>query len=675
MSSTRLDQDIATVHSFGKKLERPLGRLGIVTVRDLLMYTPVGYDDLRQVVSIDAIRSGQRVVVRGRVESIANRKTFRRRMMITEAIIADTTGSVRCVWFQQPYIAHAFRDGAVVLLVGDVAQDQYGLHLVSPIIERDTDENIHAGRIVPVYRLTYGISQKQLRFLVHAVLPAVRTLEERLSPSVRARARVCGIRVAMRAIHFPKHDAERIAAERRLACDELVDHFLRVHASRAELATAPVASIRANARTRDDFIAQLPFLPTEAQRRVIDEVLGDLGLNSHPDRPMQRLVNGDVGSGKTVIAGCAAACMALAGGQVAYLVPTEVLAAQQEKTLSRWLAPLGVRCALWTRTLQRFDGHDVCARDVATAVKSGDAQVVVGTHALVGKAAQFSKLALAIVDEQHRFGVAQRAALRGKGSEVLPHLLSMTATPIPRTLALALLGDLQVSNLDERPAARSPVHTEVITSEQRLRMTRAVKNEVASGRQVFIVCPKIDVEESGETAAVIEAFERAQRAFPGFRIGLLHGRLPAKEQRALIEAFGDRQLDILVSTTVIEVGVDQPNATIMIIEDAERFGLAQLHQLRGRVGRGDWPGTCYLTTKSGAPTARQRLTRVASCTDGFALAEIDLKERGPGAVFGTVQSGWPEFRYAKFDTELMATARDLVESGAVQSQVEAAHLE
>jgi ATP-dependent DNA helicase RecG len=629
-------------------------------------------------------------------------------MLLTEALIRDGTGSLRCVWFQQPYLAYAFRQGTAVLIAGTLNADTYGPNLQNPIIERDQPEALHAGRIVPVYALTSGISQKQLRIFVHAALPATAALSETLPEDVRRTERLIGIVEAVRELHFPSTPNTLARARERFAFEELFLYFQRIRASRDELDRAEAPKIPIDASVVQEFIAALPFALTKAQERAVQEVLGDMAGSTPPlppplkegekvevrmVRPMQRLLNGDVGSGKTVVAAIAAAVVARAGFQTAYLAPTEVLAQQQAFVFERWLRPLGIRIALWTRTSQQLDGCPVPLRELTSAVRDGTVSVVIGTHAILAPRVRFHHLGLSIVDEQHRFGVEQRAALRAKAasakpqatSPLLPHLLSMTATPIPRTFNLALLGDLDVSVLDELPRGRSPVQTSVIAPSDRIAMTRAIRAEIEAGHQVFVVCPKIDVrtpsndgsEIVNEVAAVTEAFERAQRAFPGVPIGLLHGRLKRDVQAAVMDEFTAGRFPLLVSTTVIEVGVDCSNATVMVVEDAERFGLAQLHQLRGRVGRGAAPGACYLTTRSEDPGAIARLHRVAVCTDGFRLAELDLAERGPGAIIGTVQSGWPALRYATLAVPFVQRVQRAVARTGVPTTdaVRAAHLE
>lgn len=655
-----IDQPITTVHPYAKRLAAPLKRLGIATVRDLLQYTPTRHEDLREVIAIREVRTGQRAVFRGRIITIANRRSFRRRMLLTEALVSDTSGTIRCVWFQQPYLAHAFRSGDAVIIAGVVESDTYGLHVASPVIERDQPETLHAGRLVPIYPLTYGISQKQLRLLINAALPATRELSETLPEEIYHFERLLPIGEAIRQIHFPS-DADTLERARtRLAFEEIFTYFLRVRASRADLETAQAPRIPSDDAV--EFIASLPFSLTNAQRRAVSEIQRDLARQ----RPMQRLLNGDVGSGKTVVAAIAALAAARSGFQTAYLAPTEVLAVQQAQKFSEWLIPLGVHVALWTRTSRTIDGAPATPNAMRAAVRGGSAAVVIGTHAILSPNVRFHALGLAIIDEQHRFGVEQRAALRTKAasqqpqaaSRLMPHLLSMTATPIPRTLNLSLFGDLDVSVLDELPPGRRPARTVVIGPADRLTMTREIRGEIDRGHQVFVVCPQIDAEEGASvTAAVAEACERAHRAFPGVVIGELHGKMRKDAQAAVMGEFAAGRLAVLVATTVIEVGVDQPNATVMVIEDAERFGLAQLHQLRGRVGRGGARGTCFFTTRSEDPSTLARLRRVAACTDGFRIAEMDLKERGPGAVIGTAQSGWPAFRYAVADPALYQRAQ------------------
>jgi ATP-dependent DNA helicase RecG len=685
MPDCSLDDAVGDVHPFGKKLARPLARLGILCVRDLVTHAPTRYDDLRTMTTVRSLSEGADAVIRGKVITIANRRTRKRSMMMTEALVEDATGTMRCVWFRQPFLVHAFPIGTSVLVAGRVTNGAYGIHLAGPVIERDAGANLHAGRLVPVYPLTYGMTQKQLRFLIHAALGALGTIPDPLEQAILVREKLCPLDQAIRDLHFPSELDDVEVARERLAFDEVLQHCARVRAARAERTRARAVRITDTKAAMEEFESLIPFTLTRAQQSACADIRNDLSGASAPLGPgegestvpaMHRLLNGDVGSGKTAVAAAAAVRVVRAGHQVAYLAPTEVLARQHATTFHRWLAPLGISVALWTRTSRVLDGEDVPLRKLREATADGTVGVVIGTHAILSSSVQFQSLAIAMVDEQHRFGVNQRAALCGKAGECVPHFLSMTATPIPRTLHLAFLGDLDVSVLDELPPGRTPTTTHVIGVEERLEMSRAIRAAVAQGRQVFIVCSKIeDTEGDAERAAVDEAFLRAERAFPSARIRALHGRQSVKEKQGTMEAFGRGEVDILVSTTVVEVGVDQPNATIMVVEDAERFGLAQLHQLRGRVGRGDAPGVCYLATRSTNPRSRVRLKRVAGTTDGFALAEFDLAERGPGALVGKVQSGWPELRFATMDAKLIARAQRVADETNIEEHVPAVHLE
>ncbi|MBI2483109.1 ATP-dependent DNA helicase RecG [Candidatus Uhrbacteria bacterium] len=678
-------QPIAEFHRIAKALARPLARLGIATVGDLLRYFPVRHEDLQTVTTIAALTEGQRSVIRGRVLTIANRRTARRHLMVTEAMITDASGAIRCVWFQQPYLAHAFAVGMEVLVAGVPEMANHGMQISHPLIERDVSGALHAGRIVPIYPLTAGISQKQVRLLVHAALPAVREFVDPLPRELRAAEGLLEYAAAVRAMHFPPHWEVLRDARERLACEEALVYCLRVRASREERTQARAPYIAIDPAVTAACRAALPFVLTNAQERVLGEVLQDCAggtdaMHSAPTegvRPMQRLVNGDVGSGKTVIAAIAMAQVARAGLQSAYLAPTEILATQQAATMLRWLQPLGIRVALWTRTTRWIDGQSVPPRTIARELASGDVGVIVGTHAILAERVTFARLALAVIDEQHRFGVEQRATLRAKATGGMPHLLSMTATPIPRTLTLTLLGDLDVSLLDERPPHRVPVRTVVIAPADRAQMSVEVRAELALGHQVYIVCPSIAQGEESDTAAVVEAVDRARRAFPEATVDVLHGKMSATEKRSVMQSFADCVVQVLVATTVVEVGVDQPNATVIIIEDAERFGLAQLHQLRGRVGRGSAASMCYLTTRHRNPEVRARLDRIAACADGFTVAEFDLEERGPGAVVGTTQSGWPAFRFAAIGAATFACAQRIARElpHTVCAQYRAAHLE
>ncbi len=654
----RLTAPIRTLHGVGPSTATKLERLGIRNVLGLISMFPLRHDDLRQTTPIASLTIGATAVVRARVQLLHARRGFRRRIHVTEGIIADRSGSLRVVWFNQPYLTKTLQVGDEALFVGKLASTSFGQQLQTPLVERlRGDRRLMAGRIVPIYRATAGLTQRQLRILVAAALPAADRLREWLPEDIGRTERLIPLRRAIQDIHFPSNPTALAAAERRLKFGELLTFSLSQlqtdHARHGHQAPSiPVDAARTAA-----FVRTLPFTLTRGQRTAAWAILNDLSSST----PMHRLLEGDVGSGKTVVAAIAFHALAAHGYQGALLAPTDILARQHYATLTR-LFGRSMRLALLTRTQQRWNQTTTATkRSLLGALRTGQLDVVVGTHAILHRSVTFPRLALVVVDEQHRFGVEQRHALQLKGVESFPHLLTMTATPIPRTLALTLFGDLRLSQLRELPPGRVPVETEAVDSAEEEHVVAAIHQAAQRGEQTFVVCPFIEEsDELGVTAATSE-FERLGRGpLAGLRLGLLHGRLSRPDQQRVLDEFAGARLDVIVTTPVVEVGVDVPNATIMVIEGAERFGLAQLHQLRGRVGRSRKPSRCFLVTDSINPEVRDRLAFVARTNDGFALAEEDLRRRGPGDLYGLRQSGLPEFKLATLaDLTLMRQARDV----------------
>jgi ATP-dependent DNA helicase RecG len=626
-----LSAPVSALGPLGARSARQLKGIGIATAGDLLRHFPFRYEDYSRLAGLDGASDGP-VTVRVRVDMIRNRKSPKRQMMLTEAVISDGNGTAKAVWFRQPFIIKTIGPGDRVLLSGKLEMTPWGLEMINPSYEKEAGPGIHTARLVPIYPSTGTVTVKQLRTLLSAALPAADGLEETLDERLLSDHGLPGIREAVRMIHFPDDFAQAEAADRRFRFEELLMFQLRgAWARRASaLKKAPVVPFE-EASTRA-FVASLPFALTGDQKRVIWKILQDLGSG----RPMQRLVEGDVGSGKTVVAATAMHACALVGYRSLLLAPTEILAEQHHATLNRLLAGTPFRAAL--RTASRKDDAD-------------DAAIVVGTHALLTKGFAPRHVALVIVDEQHRFGVGQRQTLlstlpRTAEGEI-PHFLSMTATPIPRSLALALYGDVDFSALREMPAGRRPVETVLAADRDRPAMLAHVRREASEGRKTFVVCPLIEPSDKLGVKSVEEEVARLRGELPDLEIGLLHGKMKAEAKREIMGRFAGGDLHALVSTTVIEVGVDVPKATVMIIEGAERFGLAQLHQLRGRVGRSSLPSRCYLAPASASPPAMERLQSFVSAKDCFELSELDLRFRGPGSLFGEEQSGFAELK--RFD--------------------------
>lgn len=654
-----LDTPASQLTRYGKTAAARLKDLGLRTAGDLLRYYPLRHDDLRTVVAIRTVQAGERVTLRGKIELIRTRRSFRRGLAITEALLRDRSGALGLTWFNQPYVGKILTPGDEVVVAGRAEEGPYPLHLSNPTYEKLAGGDLtHVGRLVPVYAATHDVSQKQLRALLRLVLPLAPHLPDPLPNELRRAHRLIPLEAALRGIHFPRTDHELALARRRLAFEELFLLLLQLANARALVQTAPAPVIPFNLATVRAFVDGLPFRLTDDQRRAAWEILKDL----ERPQPMQRLLEGDVGSGKTVVAAVAMVNAAAAGFQSCLMAPTEVLAAQHAATLHPVLEPLGVTVGLLTGSSASQAGRATTRRRLLTAVARGEVPVLVGTHALLTPDVRFHRLGLAVVDEQHRFGVTQRQRLRSAASASdgsLPHLLSLTATPIPRTLALTIYGDLDLSFLKQRPGNRPPVATERLAPTGRDRAYAAIRAVVAEGHQAFILCPLVEESDRLGVRAATEEHQRLTTSvFADLRVGLLHGRLPGKKKIAVLEQFRSGAVDILVATPVVEVGVDVPNATLMLIEGAERFGLSQLHQLRGRVGRGRHPGRCFLLAETDTLRVRQRLDALVASHDGFALAELDLSLRGPGELAGISQSGFFDLRLAALnDVDLIKEVR------------------
>ncbi len=655
---------------------RSLERLGLVTLADVLAHHPFRYEDYSRTLPLSAVVPGEEATVRVRLEQIRNRRSFGGpRRLMTEAVVADGSGKAKVLWFGQHFLVKTHKPGSDVFLAGKARRTAYGLQFLSPTIEAVRAEQTHTGRIVPVYPTAGTLSVKHLRLAAKAALPAAAALTEWLPDAVRSRFSLPDIASATRAVHFPSDQRTLDAALERFAVEDMFLRVLVSERARRDLTSASAPPVPFPEADIKAFVAGLPFPLTDGQRRAAWEAIQDLGR----PRPMNRLVNGDVGSGKTAVAAIAARAVAAAGAQAAVLVPTEVLAEQHLRTLASMFAGTDVVLALLAAGSQRLmrRGEDlplpgsarVRQEAVRDAVRSGTASLVVGTHALIEGDVAFADLRLAVVDEQHRFGVRQRQALRKKRADgALPHLLSLTATPIPRTLTLSLFGDLDVSVLAARPAGRGPVATRLLLGETAA-ADAALAACVAQGHQAFVVCPSIAGRADAAAEAAIDEHRRLVGALPEARVLLLHGKMKSVEKRTVMRAMAAGEGDVLVATTVIEVGIDLPRAALIVVRSADRFGLAQLHQLRGRVGRGSAPGTCLLLTDNETPAAAARLQALVDSSDGFALAETDLALRGPGELWGTAQSGmqgvWsPALLDARRIAALQESCRELLDIDA-----------
>ncbi|MFN8533649.1 MAG: ATP-dependent DNA helicase RecG [Dehalococcoidia bacterium] len=650
-----LDTPLSRVKGFDRRTLPQFQRLGVETIRDALLFFPTRHLDRRNLIPLRDLSPGAETTVQVTVWDVSERSIGPRRKMI-EAAVADETGMMRATWFNQPWVKRTLVPGSVWLLSGRV--EAYRGRLSMTVAEHeplDGAELTHTGRLVPIYPLTEGIAQRTVRRLIKGVVDSSATLlPDPLPDEVRNRVGLGELVPAVQALHYPQSAEQLAAARRRLAFDELF--VMQLGLQRAKLEWRQAGHAEPIAVTDVDRVAwqsRLPFSLTGAQQRALDEIFTDLAK----DRPMARLLQGDVGSGKTVIAALSLAAAVAVGGQGAILAPTEILANQHLTTLGRLLASIlpETRVELLTGAVQGKK-----RRQILDEVAAGEINVLVGTHAVIQDQVEFRRLMVGVVDEQHRFGVAQRAALRHKGvnGNRNPHMLVMTATPIPRTLALTLYGDLDLSILDERPPGRQEIRTRFVGPDNRDRAYQFVREQVRLGQQAYVICPLVEESDKIEAKAATAEFERLRQVFPDLRLGLLHGRLKPKEKDEVMIAFRDGAVDVLVSTAVVEVGIDVPNATMMLIEGAERFGLSQLHQFRGRVGRGSEQSHCLLLSDVASGEGSERLKIVERTSDGFALAEEDLRLRGPGEFFGMRQSGLPELRVAQLsDVALLEQAR------------------
>ncbi|MEI6529532.1 MAG: ATP-dependent DNA helicase RecG [Candidatus Falkowbacteria bacterium] len=642
-----LKSKIEELHRVGAATSKILGRLELYTVQDLLFYFPFRYDDFSKSLPIADLTINTNVNIIGTVELIQNKRSARRKMYLTEALLSDETDTIKIIWFNQPFLTRSLKVGDRISVAGRVSESHGQLTIISPQYERiNSDDLIHTKGLVPNYHLTSAISQKQIRSLIKQVISLATSVPDWLPSEIRKRLSLLDLSEALNKIHFPKNLNEAFAAQKRLGFTELFLRQLKAQLIKKQIKSKVAPKIIFQTKITQDFVSSLPFKLTDAQKKAAWEILQDL----EKGEPMSRLLEGDVGSGKTLVAIMALLNVALNKKQAALMVPTEILAEQHFKSITRLLKPYDLNIELLTHS------HKV------TDINSAD--IIIGTQALIQETVKFNNLALVIVDEQHRFGVKQRQKLLdyNNDSATTPHFLSMTATPIPRSLALSIYGDLDLSIISQMPANRKKIITSLVTETRRPAAYEFIRREIKSGRQAFVVCPLIDDSDKLGVKSVKKEHEKLDKEiFPELKVGLLHGKLKAKEKEAIMNDFLANKIQILVSTSVIEVGVDVPNATMMIIEGAERFGLATLHQFRGRVGRSDYQSYCILFPSNEEitnPKTIERLEAMTKYSDGFSLAKIDLKLRGAGEIYGASQSGFPELQIASlFDYETIKKAQ------------------
>jgi len=640
-----LNASVTVLPGVGPRHGMTLKRLGLETLGDMLYYFPRRYDDYSRLKPINRLWFGEEVTVIASVQSVANRPVRSGRATITEAVVSDSTGALRLTWFNQPWIGKRLRNGVQVVLSGKVDQYLGRLVMNNPEIEQLEQQNLHTNRIVPVYSLSANITQRWLRRLMHQVVTYwAPRVPDPLPKGLRRSADLVDLTTALLQIHFPDSWEQLKVARHRLAFDEIFLLQLGMFSQKRAWQERTARVFETSQGWLEAQVARLPFTLTNAQQHALEEVRTDLASG----HPMNRLLQGDVGSGKTVIAALAIAMVVSHGPQAALMAPTSVLAEQHYANLQRLLT--GEDGVLSETQMCLMVGYtpESEKRAISDGLANGEIKLVIGTHALIEEPVAFADLQLAIIDEQHRFGVEQRAALRQKGRD--PHLMVMTATPIPRSLALTVYGDLDLLVMDEMPPGRQAVNTHVLLPRERERAYSLIRSQVEQGRQAFIIYPLVEegdkepVEGSpdGGRAAVEEHQRLQSQVFPQLKLGLMHGRLRPDEKDEVMTRFRDGENNILVSTSVVEVGVDVPNATVMLIEGANRFGLAQLHQFRGRVGRGQEQAYCLLIPETDDSAENERLSAMVETNDGFVLAERDLEQRGPGDFLGTRQSGYTQ---------------------------------
>lgn len=676
MNFSTLVQEISGI---GTAYQQRLKKLGIKTVGDLLFYFPERYEDLSKIKKIKDVKINEEACLQAEVIEIEEEKTWKKRMSITKAVVQDDSGAIQIVWFNQPYLAKSIKKREMLLLNGKIAIGKKGIYLSSPSYEKlgyknqeNQNNTIHLGRITAVYSQTQGLSSRWLRYILKPLLCAFKNkIPETLPKKIMEKYKLQGLEESLWQIHFPDSMESAESAKKRFLFEQLFFISLANLQKRKKIMEAKAPSFPANLPLIKKFLASLPFLLTDSQKKAIWEILQDLEKNY----PMNRMLQGDVGSGKTIVAAIAAINIIKAKGQTVIMSPTEILAKQHFQTIFNFFKDFNVNIGILTGKTDKFyskklktDTIEVSRQKLLKMTAIGEIDILIGTQALIAPGGKkrnlenkikFKNLGLAVIDEQHRFGVKQRASLSGaKPGQAIPHFLSMTATPIPRSLALSIWGDLDISVINQMPKGRKKIITEIVEPDNRKKIYDFIRKEAKEGKQTFIICPRIEPKdpeeqkksnwfEKIEMKTVKEEYEKlSKEIFPDLKMEMLHGKMTPKEKDLIMKNFKKKKFDILISTSVVEVGIDIPNATVIAIEGADRFGLAQLHQFRGRVGRGDFQSYCFLFSGSGAKKTNQRLKALVKYDDGFKLAEMDLKIRGPGDFFGVKQWGIPDYAMA-----------------------------
>lgn len=651
-----LKTSLDKIKGIGEKTASQFAEAGLKNVEDLIYFLPRRYEDFSKLSKIADLKPGK-VTIKAHAESVSTRQV-RRGIRITTATLVDDTSKVRAVWFNQPYRVNQLKQGQEFYFSGDFEFSYNRFQLTSPSAELASDVPVQTDRILPIYRSIKGLKSNLVRKILAELKPMMATLSETLPENIIKSENLLPIGEALLKIHFPKHEKDVELGRERLGFEEIFQMLLASQLNRQANTKLKSWSMPFDKVSIKKFVKSLPFQLTASQKRAAWDILRDLGKST----PMNRMLQGDVGSGKTVVAGMGACQVAKSGLQTALMAPTEILASQHAETLNSFLGTLGIKVGLLTGKVKGKKREELYNH-----ISNGDIDVVIGTQALIQDKLKFHKLGLVIIDEQHRFGVNQRQWLLSKSSR-MPHLLTMSATPIPRSLALTLYGDLDISILKDLPSGRKPIITKIWSPNSRSQLYEKIDLEITRGRQVYVICSLVEDDFANDAKSVEAEYKHLKSSvFKHRRIGLLHGKLKPTEKATVMSDFSSGKIDILVSTTVVEVGVDVPNATIIVIEDADKFGLAQLHQLRGRVGRGQYQSYCYLVT-SNSNKPSKRLQAIEKSNDGFYLAEVDLKMRGPGEIYGKAQHGELNLKIANLaDTKLIVQAqkraKEFVQSG------------
>ena len=640
-----------------------LRKLKIKTVKNLLYHFPLRYEQFSNFLKVSQVKVGERVCLEGKILDIQNVESPKKKMVLTQAVFSDETGAIEVVWFNQPFLTSVLKKGDRVILAGKVSFGERGIFISNPIYEKIEKEKaiLHTKGLVPIYPETEGITSRWLRWAINFFLKKLsQKIPEILPKEILEKENLPELEKALWQIHFPQKKEDFEKARERFAFEEIFLLELKVLRERLKIKQQKAYSIPINLELIKKFTFSLPFELTLAQKKAIWQILKDM----EQERPMNRLLQGDVGSGKTICAMAASLNTAKTGYQVALMAPTEILAQQHFQSFLEFLKNFGLKIGLLTRGERKILKERLSKPEILKATREGKIDILIGTHALIQEKISFRKLALVILDEQHRFGVEQRAKLAKKESQGIffPHFLSMTATPIPRTLALTIYGDLDFSVLDQMPFKRKVI-TKVFSEKEKEEVFEFISNKIKSGKQAFFICPRIEKKEGQsaqkEIKAVKEEFEKIKKAFPQFKVEMLHGKMKTREKERIMKDFKDGKIQILVSTSVVEVGIDVPNAQIMVIEGAERFGLAQLHQMRGRVGRRQETGYCFLFLEAPSKKAKERLEALTKIDNGLELAKIDLEMRGPGEILGKKQWGFSELALKYFSNlPLIEKARE-----------------